>query len=447
MRDKFIVLDSAARDRNGHSYSYSAAVLQAASEEGLTPVLLASAALPSTGAPGSATAVPVFTRDCYGRLATPPPLSNRFFLGLGDGLDHLAQFLWPPGLRWRVSQAAKAFGRWYLRLRFALELRRALGRIEASPGDILLMHTVDTLQVGGWALALSLVSARRLPTTALLFRHDLVHGQVHEGGVRPADAVALTRELAVIKAKALGARVHFVSDSTRLAEHHEILTGFSYRTVPNVVPPFRSRIPERGERHGRFHFVYLGNVRPEKGCALLLEAIRLLEPKPDVRVAFTVQVTANILGDDEYLRATIQAAEKLTGRGVELIRHLLSAQEYDELLQSADAVVLPYDPAAYFARTSAIFSEAVAAGRLVVVPAGTWMQEQLAEIGGGGIAFSPYEADALARALADVAEAPLRYAATPGAAARWCADNSATALVRLLRGIDGMAADGGGAAA
>jgi len=428
------VLDTAAHDFNGHSHAYSAEVLKAAEEDGLSAVMLGSTDLREWGATSAVDVRPIFSRDCYGRWSARQPIGNRVLLAFGRRLDRLIVRLRPPGLRWRTWRAARAVERWFVRLRFAVELWRALRRIGAGPHDTLLMHTLDEQQVAGWSLALCFIPARHLPSTALLFRHNLAGGEPVEGSGRPPGAVRLVRDLGRIK-KTGGGRIHFVSDSKRLAQQHERLTGFPYLAVANVVPRFDvTRPAPRGD--GIFHFVYLGNVRAEKGFAVLIRAIREFSPLGQARVAFTLQVTPGVLGADEYFKAALAAGEDLRARGVRLVTRMLSVQEYDDLLRLADAVLIPYDPKEYYARTSQIFSEAMAAGKLAVVPADTWMEDQLREIHGGGLAFSPYEPGALAAALAELSASPARYAAEPGAAARWCAENSATALVRSLRRLN-----------
>jgi glycosyltransferase involved in cell wall biosynthesis len=428
-----IVLDTAAQGYDGHSFAYSAEALKAAAEEGLATVFLGSTALRDAPSPATVHVVHCFTRDCYGRWAPRQPLSNRIFLALGRSLERVVERLRPLGLRWRASLAARAVERWFLRIRFAVELVGALRRIGAGPDDILFMHTLDESQVGGWAIALSAVPARRVPTTALLFRHNL---GLSEADCRSWAAVSVSRGLARIRASRAGQRVHFVSDSRRLAEQHRRLTGFDYLAVPNVVPAFQPGGPIPRET-GVFHFVYLGNVRAEKGFALLLDAIRELPRLPGLDINFTLQATPNLGRDDDYYQTAMAKAKTLADRGVRLVTRMLSPGEYDALLRSADAVLVPYEPRTYHARTSQIFSEAIAAGRLVVVPADTWMAEQLDEMRGGGVAFEPYEPAALAKALADVASDPGRYTADPEALRQWCADNSARALVRLLRGLKG----------
>jgi hypothetical protein len=62
---------------------------------------------------------------------------------------------------------------------------------------------------------------------------------------------------------------------------------------------------------------------------------------------------------------------------VQRVPNVLSHAEYAAWMAAADVILLPYDPAAYAERTSGIFTEAVAAGRMPFVSEGTWMAHEL----------------------------------------------------------------------
>lgn len=62
--------------------------------------------------------------------------------------------------------------------------------------------------------------------------------------------------------------------------------------------------------------------------------------------------------------------------GGTLKKHL-SRDEYIKCLETCDLVLLPYDPISYRARTSGIFVEAIFAGKIPVVKAGSWLAREL----------------------------------------------------------------------
>ena len=57
----------------------------------------------------------------------------------------------------------------------------------------------------------------------------------------------------------------------------------------------------------------------------------------------------------------------------------LTREQYVKQMMRSDVILLPYDPAAYYARTSGIFVETVFAGKMPVVLRGSWLANELKE--------------------------------------------------------------------
>ena len=55
------------------------------------------------------------------------------------------------------------------------------------------------------------------------------------------------------------------------------------------------------------------------------------------------------------------------------------------MLAGADILIQPHNPAYYATQTSGVFAEARAFGVVAVVPAGTWMAQEIEQRGGGVI--------------------------------------------------------------
>ena len=117
-----------------------------------------------------------------------------------------------------------------------------------------------------------------------------------------------------------------------------------------------------------------------------------------------------------------------------LVEQVLSRAAYAELLAGADVVLLPYARRVYFARTSGPFTEALAAGKPVIVTADTWMSEEL-ERHGAGLTFRDGDAADLAgtilRAKEGLAELSQAARARRGA---WLRRHSPAAMVLALLG-------------
>jgi|GEM_PF-1813477 len=74
-------------------------------------------------------------------------------------------------------------------------------------------------------------------------------------------------------------------------------------------------------------------------------------------------------------------------------------ETYYRLLSSSDIVFLPYNKNNYRLQTSGVFSEALALGKVTIVPNGTWMSDVLHQKDGGGITFQENSIDAYTRAV------------------------------------------------
>lgn len=64
---------------------------------------------------------------------------------------------------------------------------------------------------------------------------------------------------------------------------------------------------------------------------------------------------------------------------VQYFSHPLSDMDYLELIRNTDCGLLFYDSRAYFSRRAGVLSELLSCGKPVIVPAGSWLGDQLAE--------------------------------------------------------------------
>jgi len=134
--------------------------------------------------------------------------------------------------------------------------------------------------------------------------------------------------------------------------------------------------------------VILGRSLARKGSAALgsiVLRVRLAQPL----VRFFVQATPNM-----------PAVARLGMiPGVTVHRGELDEATYLEQIRSADIVLLPYQARDYAGRTSGIFAECAALGRVAVVPSGTWMSEQLERGRAAGVAYQGEDPRSVARAV------------------------------------------------
>jgi glycosyltransferase involved in cell wall biosynthesis len=144
----------------------------------------------------------------------------------------------------------------------------------------------------------------------------------------------------------------------------------------------------------------LGGTRREKGSYLMPDIVRAC--RSQVQVEFLVELANDTLTAEEAETLAHIAEEPQ----VIVIREPMSLPEYHAALKSADIALFPYEIIPYRKRNSGVFAEAVAYGKPVVAPRGTWMAEQIEAGRAAGTIFEDLQpasiAQAIARCIADL---------------------------------------------
>lgn len=135
----------------------------------------------------------------------------------------------------------------------------------------------------------------------------------------------------------------------------------------------------------------LGCDREEKGLEQLMEALR----------AGPVGCRWLIHQSIDHERHRALRAQMAHRDDIEFRVGRLSESEYQSVLQRADFVVLPYDPASYQSQASGILLEAVGYAAVPLVPIGTTMAS-ICQRDGIGIVYGPYTAASLRNAIEDL---------------------------------------------
>ena len=177
-------------------------------------------------------------------------------------------------------------------------------------------------------------------------------------------------------------------------------------------------------------YVHL-NPRSGRLAANLGDIIRrVVATEPSVKFLMRVPVE---------LSETIAAPEPDIGACVEILPAEQSTADYLANLARCSMVLLAYEAQPYKALTSGVFTEAASLGKPIVVPAGTWMAEKIAEGYGVGMAFE----DPAAGSVADVLLHALRSSDRLGAAAREIAPRlgKETGCRRFIERMMALAAD------
>ncbi len=346
------IVDPNLRDFVGHHFAYDHAVAEAARGAGFLPLVLGHRALPEAIA-RQAGAVPAFSDDIWAHRGTGGKL-----------------------LRWMDDLARNR--------RFGRELLAALPPEGLPPGSIVLAHMLTHRQLLGLAAVAEALPHHVTIMPLLRYQPEMVD-----------DALSARAFARFRRAAAAGARIRFASDSARLAHRLARLVGLPVEVLP--IPHTPPEAPPLAAPTGRpMHLVSLGNARDEKGFLEIIWAIQTLREAPGGLSGLRFTLQAN--DPSATLRPTIQGFIRDLPPEVTLLHEALPPAAYDDLLASADLVLLPYWRSIYEARTSGVLLEALAAGRPVICTAQSWLADELARHG-AGITVPDRDVAALARAI------------------------------------------------
>lgn len=188
----------------------------------------------------------------------------------------------------------------------------------------------------------------------------------------------------------IGRKLFFTAENEAVAKIYHERYGVEAKVLP--VPFAVSRPSCNAGKIVRLGF--FGYSKVSKGFHLLPETINLCQ-NAGLNVEFHVQVQHS-----QWERATIQAERKLRSMSnVHLIEGVLCSEDYIEETDKADVVLLPYEPIFFGPRGSAVFTEAVSAGRPIIASDGTFAAESIRIGAAQGEIFAPYNAQELANAI------------------------------------------------
>jgi glycosyltransferase involved in cell wall biosynthesis len=422
---KFILIDPSITELGGHYYEYAVRVLEAASRHGFEAVLATNRQARRLGL-GAWRVVPAYR---YGFFQPGPPRALRWARRMAAVAFRRAQ---PPlanaallgGKGWADAWCSLYFGR--KRRAFFADSARLFREVPLNAGDLVFLPTVAEADMLGLA---DLFHADRNTTKAtwhLLFRRD----------VPPATLERSRHRFEQFASRVSGQRVSFYTDTEPLTAQYNGLSDLSFRTlpIPNRTASERRPAGEFGEGDGRYHVIYLGDARTEKGYHWLPRLVTEAKAA-GLPVRFTFQSSFNVAGGEPAAaRARAQLASLPADFGVTLLTEPLSSDAYLALLNSADVVVIPYDAAFYKARSSGVFAEALGAGKPVIVPEGTWMAEELRRSGGeAGLVY--HDVLDLAAHLGQILSRYDCYRQSAVAcSSSWSAYHSAESLLELIGG-------------
>jgi glycosyltransferase involved in cell wall biosynthesis len=224
--------------------------------------------------------------------------------------------------------------------------------------------------------------------------------------------------------------VRLCAQGEPIASEISRLVGVPVATTPMMIP---WEDAERSPPGNPPRVAFVGEIRAEKGFEQFLEAL------PLVRGKHQVDALVSRLAQDMSCEEFAQKIQPLRSHPCVTLRtELVSPREYLSQVARADVVVLAYVPQAYRLRSSNIFTEAIGLETVPVIPRATWMGELVEKLG-VGVAYAPYDAAGLARAIDTALQRlPQLQARLRELAPRWRAQNHVAHLVDSLEELAGF---------
>jgi glycosyltransferase involved in cell wall biosynthesis len=297
-------------------------------------------------------------------------------------------------------------------------------------GDVVLVPTVSENHLLGYLRWMKSFAADAAPrfVVHLMFPPGI---RVEQEGLEVVEPFrAQFYRLAFRKAAAEGPEILFFGGGRQLAEEFSQIAGI--HIPPHAIP----LAPERGahvrERPEPTALLFAGDAKPDKGFLLVPQlAEALCGRHPDWHFAVHANTTiggANMRQAFDSLEALARRNRKLTVYGGRL-----SEDDYHALLESADCMIVPYDPAAYTGKSSGIVWECISLGIPLVVPRQTWLEREAVLWGAGCVAYQPHTIEGISKAFAAMSSDLAGFRENSVAAARnYRTVNGADAVVRQI---------------
>jgi hypothetical protein len=364
---KFVLIDHSLKNIGGHHFSYAREFVGAARRAGFEPVLATHRRFREAGAIAEAcTVLPLFHHESYSPLT----------------FDMQA---YRPGVqRAARSQGVAAAWRTYRRTRlaraFASDCRTLFDRVRLTAGDRVFLATASEIDLAG--LGAFLRSARTEPGVDwhVQFHFGIFQGRDPDYGAQ-AEAEQAVREIfEAALAGLVGLRLHCYCTTEALSAQYRRLGVAPIQTLPYPVnSDIRNATPAPASAEP-IRIACLGHSRREKGLGALAGIIGALW-NPYLR-----DNRAQLLVQTHRRRARRALSARIAAQGAHgasppllFAPFPLDLAGYAELVRSAGIGLLLYDGARYYARCSGVLLELLCAGVPVVVPAGCWLAEQIAE--------------------------------------------------------------------
>ncbi|MFN0018914.1 MAG: hypothetical protein ACKVP0_11690 [Pirellulaceae bacterium] len=388
-KPKFYLIDHSLTKMGGHHFDSARLLLRAAVDMGFEPVLATNRRLRDRdGFPADWTILPLFQDTTYSNFSATAGSANSPSDPLGPPSTDGNTPWW--------SKLAGKWNRWNQRrqaLSFASACREVYRQIPAASGDQVLIPTLSEFDLVGLSEFLRTSEAATLCDWHLQFHYEFLKGPATSYGKQLPRHAAMQAHFAGVAARAGKVRWHFYSPTSALVDQYTSLGIVRFQLLEHPVDstidsrdtfqPFRP-----AENNSPLRVLCAGGLRANKGSSLLTELLADLERDDFAQGKIQLWIQANRPGKLKRIAGrhkivTLRPTDDFPPASARLVhvQHPLPNDAYARLLRRADVGLLAYDPNVYAVRCSGVLVEMLAAGTPVVVPANTWLADELRSAG------------------------------------------------------------------
>lgn len=364
---KFVLIDHSLKDIGGHHFSYAREFIAAARRAGFEPILATHRRFRDGGTLASGCRVlPLFRNESYSPLtfdmqAYRPGVQRAAH---GSGL----------AAAWRAYRRAR------LARAFASDCRALFKQVGLRAGDQVFLATASELDLTGLGDYLREAAIDPGIDWHVQFHFGIFQGRDPDYDAQAGAEGALREIFRAALAGLGGVRLYCYCTTEALSAQYRRLAVAPFQTLPYPVNSELRAASSLAASVEPVRIACLGHSRREKGFSALNGIIERLWGAylRDGHAQLLVQTSRH---QPRHALAACVAAQGPHGTTppLEFAPFPLDLAGYTALVRSSDIGLLLYDSARYYARCSGVLLELLCAGVPVIVPAGCWLAEQIAE--------------------------------------------------------------------
>ena len=390
---KFVLIDHSLKGVGGHHYDYAMQVLTAAEKAGYEVALASNRRFRRCRSlPQDWPVFPVFPHSTYNKFAVYAG-SRSSSVRRGQNNTRAAE----QASANEIDNPIQQRGWWHTlrRGRVVNGLTRACHKlfhqIELEHGDQVFVPTLSELDLEGLVNYLQADPRSRRADWHLQFHYNIFDGREPDYPRQFKRQLRVQRQFQDALSRLPEHRLHFYNTSEQLNAQYNRLEvarfeDLAYPINEAFYSPQREVTPATPLR-----VACGGAIRAEKGHQFLASLIEKLWPEYLARGKMQLLVQSNKSwfqlplpdGNQPNKRQRQQRRPQLPDTDskdpIVYIQHPLQVEDYVQHIRRSDVGLMLYDSARYYVRRAGVLGEYLAAGVPVIVPAGCWLSEQIAE--------------------------------------------------------------------